>query len=71
MERLHPLKYNLDHVEELHVLPSCPFSLSRGHNSSSFQLKMKDEKKMSFCVGRKTHRRKISWLFRREMQPRM
>jgi len=31
---------------------------------------MKDEKKM-FCVGRKTHRRKNSWLFRREMQLRM
>jgi len=29
---------------------------------------MKDEKKMSFCVRRKTHRRKISWLFRRETQ---
>jgi len=32
---------------------------------------MKDEKKMSFCVGRKTHRKKIEWLFRREMQLRM
>jgi len=26
---------------------------------------------MSFCIGRKTHRRKISWIFWREMQLRM
>jgi len=67
----HPLKCNFDHIKELHVLRSCPFPLSRRHNRLSFQLKMKDEKKMSFCTGRKTHRRKISWLFRRKMQLRM
>jgi len=32
---------------------------------------MKDEKKMSFCIGRKTHRRKISCFFRREMKLHM
>ena len=68
---LHPLKCNLDHVKELHVLLACPFPLSRRHNSFSFQLKMKVEQKMSFYVGRKNHRRKLSWLFRREMLLRM
>jgi len=28
---------------------------------------MKDEKKMSFCAGRKNRRRKILWRFRREI----
>jgi len=32
---------------------------------------MKDVKNMLFWVGRKTHRRKISWLFRREIQLHM
>jgi len=32
---------------------------------------MKDEKKMSFCVGRNNQRRKISWLLRSKMQLRM
>ena len=50
---LHPLKCNLDHVKELHVLRSCPFPLSRRHNSFSFQLKMKDEKKCRFALVEK------------------
>jgi len=32
---------------------------------------MKHEEKMSFCVVRKNHRRKISWFLGREMQLRM
>jgi len=52
MGALHPLKCNLDHIKELHVLRACPFPLSRCHNSFSFQLKMK-EKKCRFVLVEK------------------